>query len=376
MNTAEPAPGAPTGDPPVDSAMPPLTVRMAVRAATQILTRAEVGSPLADAQLLMQYALARDTLRAEAVPTAASWDSLFLRADDPAPEIYSEWVRRRSRRVPLQHVVGAAHFYGLDFFSSPAGFIPRPETELLVEWGVTWLTNRVERYAASALGRRLTTGEIVVADVCCGPGTITLACASELQALLHHPEITRIEVLGFDISPAALELAEKNRAAIDLDPRVQVTFHQLDVRAPQRLAELGLVGCADLVLCNPPYVPLPQEEGDAPEYPLEVFHDPEAAVFAGDDGLELMADCARTIELVAAPTAAVAVEHDDSNAAGTMRALEAVGMQEITAHSDLAGKPRFVTAQVQRDPTAVPPRELFDPATPYNAEKTLIAPEE
>jgi len=122
-----------------------------------------------------------------------------------------------------------------------------------------------------------------------------------------------------------------------LAPGVQVVIG--DVTDPAVLAALD--GTADLVLCNPPYVP------EAAPVDTEVRdHDPHDAVFAGDDGLALMPGIARRAAALLRPGGRLGIEHDDTQGASLPALLRATGwFTGVIDHHDLAGRPRFVTAE-------------------------------
>ncbi|QNH96285.1 N5-glutamine methyltransferase family protein [Corynebacterium anserum] len=328
-----------------------LTVDDAVRAGARVLEQAGIDAPVVESRLLMGYALA-DFPREGEPRVALSTTDLFLRGKESAPEVFTSWVQRRAQRVPLQHIVGSAAFAGLDFLSSPAGFIPRPETELLVEWGDRWLRSYWTRRTTYELSRRLFSGHLTVVDVCSGPGTIALALAHRLSSLTT-PDI---EIIGLERDADALELAHANEAQLRgrglLRENVAVRFIQADVREPDIVGRLGLSGVAQLVLSNPPYVPeAALEEGLISP---EVKADPHSAVFAGPDGMNLMNPLAQAIHLLSAPVAGVAVEHDDAKGADVRSVMEAHGMIDVTQHQDYAGRDRFVTASIVRDPGFIP----------------------
>lgn len=316
-----------------------LTVFMAVRAGAQLLVAAGIDSAAVEARALMSYALAEEPAPGEPRVAVSSTD-LFMRADDEVPAVFQEWLQRRAEREPMQHIVGSASFAGLDLLSSPEGFIPRPETELLVEWGLAQVSDN----------------PVTVVDVCSGPGTIALAVAHGLSSL----STPTARIIGLELDPAAIQLARDNEAQLRrrglIKDSVTVEFLQMDVRDPHMLGRYGLVGVADIVLSNPPYVPeTALDEGLITD---EVRQDPHSAVFGGTDGMSLMAPLARCIDLLAAVDASVAVEHDDATGEQVKETLAEVGMTGVEKHQDLAGRDRFVTAHIRRDPGFIP---TYDP---------------
>ncbi|MEW2483865.1 peptide chain release factor N(5)-glutamine methyltransferase [Mycobacterium sp. NPDC049093] len=272
-------------------------VRQAVQAATARLAAAGVASPRIDAELLAAHVAGVDRGRL-----------MFLDdADEQFHEAYDELVAARSRRIPLQHLIGTAPFGPLTLAVGPGVFIPRPETEALLEWACT----------------RQLPGDPLIVDLCTGSGALALALAARW------PDA---RVLAVENSPAALEFARRNAAGT----RVEVL--DADVTAPGLLPELD--GRVDLLVSNPPYIP----EAAVLE-PEVAEHDPATALFGGPDGMSVI----RPIVTLAArwlrDGASCAVEHDDTTSELSVGAFVDDGrFTEVTARRDLAGRPRFVTA--------------------------------
>jgi release factor glutamine methyltransferase len=160
-------------------------------------------------------------------------------------------------------------------------------------------------------------------DLCSGSGALALALADEVPGA---------RVLAIEQSGTALTWLRRNAAGTSVEVIVS------DVRERGLLA--GLSGVVDAVVCNPPYVP--QGTRVAPE----VRHDPDVAVFADDDGLELIPAVAATAAALLRPDGVLALEHDDSHGDAVARLLDAAGdWTEIEEHLDLTGRPRYVTAR-------------------------------
>jgi len=272
--------------------------------ATRVLARAGIGSARVDAELLAEHAFG--------VPRGR------LALVDPDPyqlELLRDLVERRSRRVPVQHLTGRAPFRYLDLAVGPGVFIPRPETELLVDWGLS---------ALSALSALSGVDAPVVVDLASGSGAIALAVATEC------PQAT---VYAVERSPRALAWLRRNAAGVEL------SIVDGDVTAPETLSELD--GRVDLVLCNPPYVP------DAAPVEEEVRgHDPAEAVFGGPDGLDVIRPVIARAATLLRPGGWVGIEHDDSHGVAVPDLLRAAGaFDTVREHADLAGRPRFATAR-------------------------------
>jgi release factor glutamine methyltransferase len=273
------------------------TVRALLSAAAAQLDAAEVGSPRVDAELLLAHLLGVERSRLPLVDTVPA----------PVEEAFAATVSRRVRREPLQHIIGSAPFRHVEVAVGPGVFVPRPETELLVDAVLATLRDR---------------DAPVAVDLCAGSGALALAIADEVPGA---------RVYAVENSVAALDWLDRNAdsAAVEVVAR--------DVRDPDLLRELR--GAVDAVVCNPPYVPA------ATAVQPEVRADPAEAVFAGADGLELMpAVIARAAELLR-PGGVVAIEHDDSQDASVPGLFAASGeWHSILEHRDLAGLPRYVTA--------------------------------
>jgi release factor glutamine methyltransferase len=209
--------------------------------AERALRDAGVPDPERDAQRLLRHAL--------------GWDAAALVSRSrelvaaTALARFESLVAERSRRVPLQHLVGAVEFWRRDFLVSPAALIPRPETELLVERAL----------------RALPAGRApVVVDVGTGTGCIALSIAAERPDARVH---------AVDVSGDALALARENARRLGLEGRV--AFHEGDLLAPVA----SLAGQADLIASNPPYL----DASEMDTLAVEVRdHEPRVALLPPD----------------------------------------------------------------------------------------------
>ncbi len=265
---------------------------------------------------------AAERLRASGVPSP-EWDARLMAAylthtghmdiplhEEPMPGFdvaYEALVARREHREPLQHVLGVAWFGSLELEVGPGVFIPRPETEVLAEWGVRQL-----RGMDSPL----------VVDLCTGSGA--------LAAYIAH-EAPNARVYAVELSDAAFSYAQRNLADSG------VTLIQGDVTDLEILAELN--GSVDLLVTNPPYVP------ETDDLEPEVYADPHEAVFSGTDGMTLIRQMVPTVSRLLKPRGRVGIEHDDTTSSLVQAALhDAGGFTAIKPLMDLTGTPRFVTA--------------------------------
>ena len=269
------------------------------------LAEAGVESPRADAELIAAHVhgVARSALHT--VP-----DSRF----EPR---YWDDIARRASREPLQHITGVAYFRYLDLEVGPGVFVPRPETEVMTGWAIEEL-------------QKMDIAEPTVADLGTGSGAIALAIAQE---------VPRARVHAVEADPLARFWAERNIArcsAAAAHVAGRVSLHDGDFAGA--LPELD--GAVDLVISNPPYIPVgawvPPEVGE---------YDPATALWSGSDGL----DAIRVIEQVATrllrPGGLVAVEHGSPQGAAVYWVFaEENGWRQTRNHSDLAGRDRFITA--------------------------------
>jgi release factor glutamine methyltransferase len=276
-----------------------------VARATARLADAGAASPRADAEELAAAVHGVPRGELHMVPDAA-FDARFW-----------EYVARREAGEPLQHITGRAFFRYLELKVGPGVFVPRPETEVMVGWALETL-------------RDMDVRDPLVVDLGTGSGAIALSIAREAP---------RARVHAVEKDPAAFVHATRN--VEELDERGRVRLHLDDFATA--LAELD--GTVDLVISNPPYIPMTEWEYVPPDVR---DHDPAAALWGGgDDGL----DAVRTVECTARrllrPGGYVAVEHSDlqGNAVYWIFAEER-GWRDVRNRRDLTNRDRFVTARL------------------------------
>jgi release factor glutamine methyltransferase len=269
------------------------------------LAEAGVESPRADAELIAAHL------------HGVSRGSLHLVPDADFDPRFWDDIARREAREPLQHITGRAYFRYLELAVGPGVFVPRQETEVMTGWAI-------EQLAA------MDVAEPVVADLGTGSGAIALAIAQE---------VPRARVHAVEVDPLARQWTEQNIAACGAAaPHIagRVTLHAADFATA--LSELD--GTVDLVVSNPPYIPVgswvPPEVGE---------YDPATALWGGDDGMAAV----RVVEAVARrllrPGGLVAVEHGAQQGPAVYWVFaEESGWRETRNHADLAGRDRFVTA--------------------------------
>lgn len=276
-----------------------------IAAAVTRLADAGVESPRADAELIAahRHGVRRGELH-------------LVRDADFDPRFWDD-VARRAAREPLQHITGIAYFRYLDLEVGPGVFVPRPETEVMTGWAIDRLTE-------------MDVAEPVVADLGSGSGAIALSIAQEVpQARVH----------AVEADPLARSWTARNieRSALAA-PHVagRVTLHADDFGLA--LAELD--AAVDLVISNPPYIPV-----GAWVSPEVGEYEPAAALFAGADGLDAIRVVERVAKRLLRPGGLVAVEHGAPQGAAVYWVFaEECGWLHTRNHRDLVGHDRFVTA--------------------------------
>ena len=264
-----------------ESQTEPQTVSQVLRSAVAELSAAGVESAAHDARILMAEAINREAdIRTTAPVTAMD---LVLRGGDPAPPGFGDLLARRVAREPLQLILGVGTVVGLDLPVAPGLFIPRPETDLLIEWAAGQVEDRVAVVtgASDSLTARLSEPSVTVIDLCSGPGTVTLGLA-HLLTTRGIADRVDLRLVGLEIDPAAVTAATQATASwVDqgfISNRIAIEFHQADVSTPAPLVRHGLVAAADVVVSNPPYVP------ESTEVSPEVRQDPHRAVLHDQEG--------------------------------------------------------------------------------------------
>jgi len=278
-----------------------LSIAQAMLKASHSLREAGVAEARQDAALLLLHIL--DCNRT----------FLITHSEDPlsaeVEKTYLDFVERRGGGEPLQHITGRQAFFKLEFAVNKDVLIPRPETELLVEVALSLLT---ETQAAT-----------FVCDVGTGSGCIAIS-------LLH--ERKNVKVLGIDLSPAALLVAQRNARRLGVADRFQLL-------ASDRFAALTPAAVFPMIVSNPPYA----TEAELPGLQREVRdHEPHLALTAGPDGLSII----RRL-LVEAPDYLVKRGHFlfeigfDQDAAVQSLINKSV-WEVLDIHKDLQGIPRIV----------------------------------
>ena len=271
----------------------------AVNNATAVLADAGVPSPAVDAQLLAAHLLgvSRGELAAMLFGTAV------------APAGYDALVERRAAREPLQHITGIAYFRHLELAVGPGVFVPRPETESVVQLAIDVLTQMHHKRG----------GGMLAVDLGTGSGAIAAALATE---------VPDTRVYAVELSGDAYPWAQRNLAGTG------ATLVHGDMRGA--LHELDRT--VDVVVSNPPYIP-----ADAIPRDLEVrLHDPHMALFGGGaDGMEMPTAAALAAARLLRPGGYFVMEHAEVQAAQMAALLVGSGAWEnVRSHVDLTGRDR------------------------------------
>lgn len=275
-----------------------------IRTASAALHAAGIETARLDAEVLLRHLMGLD--RAQ----------LFMRLRDPVPpEIATQFdnlIDQRLAGTPVAYLTGRREFMGLPFAVGPGVLVPRPETELLVEWAA----DRVRRTASQ-----------LIVDVGTGSGAIILSLAGLM------PEADALMV-GGDWSRDALAFAVRNRASLGLESRVHLVLGDL-------LTWLGRP--ADLVLANLPYLTPGQVETSP-----EIHAEPELALVSGGRGLDAIERLLRDSPRILAPGGAMILELDPAQADDVAElANQLHPAAQIDIVRDLAGFDRFVTIELQ-----------------------------
>lgn len=278
-------------------------MRHAVAAARQRLLAAGLDQRHAhlDPEVLARHILQWDR---------ATW---ITRADEPAsPEFLAAFdtlIARRATREPVAYIVGSREFYGRDFLVNPDVLIPRPESELIIDYALD----------------RVPPGQFVRAiDVGTGSGALGLTLACERPEW--HVEVS-------DISAAAVAVARRNAKALGVAQRV--TFLIGDFLEPT-------MGLFDIIVSNPPYVARRDQPGMSPDVR---DHEPHVALFGGQDGMDLprrfLAQAAQRLT----PAGWLAMEFGYGMQEPVEEAARAAGLHVVDVLEDLQGIARTLVAR-------------------------------
>lgn len=274
-----------------------------VRAAAQRLADAGVPDPLVDAELLAGYVGGQR--RGEVQAAIVRGDAI----DVEVAATLDALVTRRAAREPLQHITGTAPFRHLELAVGPGVFVPRPETEIVVQFAIDALLNSAEP-------------EPIGVDLGTGSGAIALAMATE---------VPHARIFAAELSADAHIWASRNVAGVENLTLV--------------LADLGdafgeLDGTASVVISNPPYVP----NAAVPRDPEVRLFDPAMALYGGEDGLDIVRVLSGRALRLLHPGGLLVIEHGELQGESIREILAADGWRAPATHRDLTLRDRATTA--------------------------------
>ncbi len=305
------------------------TVFELVRSASAMLRASGVDTPEHDAKLLAAEVFGVDLQTVDKAMLMGSETSELAKqgakqsGEDAALKRFHTMVDRRSKREPLQHITGHAPFRYLDLKVGPGVFIPRPETELVVQEGIEW-TTRHGMYRAK------------VVDLCAGSGAIGLAFATEVPGS---------EVWAVEKSERTAQWTRRNLdETTKRYPAIAGNYHLEIADATQMPTLNQLDGTIDIVLTNPPYVPL----ADIPQQPEVRDYDPDLALYGGSADGTLIPEriIARAAKLLKNGGLLV-MEHDITQGERLSAFALSYGFSNVMVHNDYTGRPRYMTAKKQ-----------------------------
>lgn len=287
------------------SASAPLAVSSLLSEVVATLTSAGVPDPGVDAELLVGHALGlgRGEVRAAAL--------VGRTVDEADVEAVRSLATRRATREPLQHITGVAPFRHLELAVGPGVFVPRPETEQVVQFAID----------ALAL---LPDPEPVAVDLGTGSGAIALAMATEVP----HARVYAVEK-----SPEAYAWTTENVRRVGA-ANVEAVFSDLADALPE------LDGTVSVVISNPPYVP----DAAVPRDPEVRLHDPAMALYGGEDGLDVVRTLSRTAARLLRPGGTLVIEHGELQGEAIRGILTADGWRGAATFRDLTQRDRTTTA--------------------------------
>lgn len=274
-----------------------------VRAAAQRLADAGVPDPLVDAELLVGHV--SDLRRGEVQAAIIRGD----RIDEATAAALDAVIARRAAREPLQHITGTAPFRHLELAVGPGVFVPRPETETVVQYAIDALLASSE---SAPIGVDLGTGS----------GAIALAMATE---------VPHARVFAAELSEDAHAWASRNVAGVD---NLTLVLSDLGDAFPE------LDGTVSVVISNPPYVP----DAAVPRDPEVRLFDPALALYGGEDGLDVVRVLSTRALRLLRPGGLLVIEHGELQGESIRDILTADGWRAAATHRDLTLRDRATTA--------------------------------
>lgn len=273
-------------------------------------------SPELDAQVLLAH-----VMRLPRARLLASLDAPLTQSQiDSADQAFS----RLRAGEPLPYILGHWEFYGLDFHVAPDVLIPRPETELLAEKAIKWLS------AAHPSKRS-------VVDIGTGSGIIAITIARN---------IPNANILATDISPEALKVAKRNAEKFHVHDRIEFIECDLlpELKVEGRKSQVRL-STFDLICANLPYIPTQTLRS------LPIFgHEPTLALDGGEDGLDIYRRLLDIAPAWLAPGGMILLELEATQGIKALNlAAEKFSKSFTSLHQDLAGHDRLLEISIHEN---------------------------
>jgi release factor glutamine methyltransferase len=306
-----------------------------LRAAAATLAAAGVPSPRVDAELLAAHLLGVGVGRVRALALTGA----------TVPAGFAELVAERAQRIPLQHLTGIAYFRHVELAVGPGVFIPRPETESVVQLVVDHAAGLLTASTDRIPGVR---PALKIVDLGTGSGAIAAALADEVPGA---------QIYAVELSELAAAWAEVN-----LGPRgVRLVRGDLATALPEH------DGSFDIVVSNPPYIPA----AAVPHEPEVALHDPPEALYGGgEDGMVLPTAAAASAARLLRPGGFFVMEHAEVQAEAIAAMLRRTGtFSDVATHLDLNGRQRATSAVL------APHRETLSPARPAGSSAAAGSPD-
>jgi release factor glutamine methyltransferase len=285
-----------------------VTLTETLNSAAITLSTAGIANARLDAEVLLSHIIHRDR-----VWLITHRDDVL---DDKDQRDFDEAIERRSKREPLQYIIGNQEFWGLEFKVTPDVLIPRPETELIIEAAIAMVQDRNK--------------PVRIIDLCTGSGCIAVSLAKELA---------NAHVIATDASEKALAVARENTRDHGVADRIR--YLEGDLFEP--LKELDIRGQIDIIVSNPPYV----RESDLAALQSEVKdYEPLMALVAGPEGTEIAQRIIRHATEYLKKNGALIMEMGLGQAGALTRMTEATGAYgKSEVLKDLAGIERVIVAR-------------------------------
>lgn len=281
------------------------TIKEALFWASSYLKESQIENPYFESQLLMKYLL-NTTLSSLIIK-----DHLPIEGEQWYK--YQKWVEKRADGHPFAYIVNNKQFMGLDFYVDERVLIPRPDTEVLVEWAMSYLDLMDDDIPK-------------VVDVGTGSGAIALSLAKLTQAFVY----------AVEISKDSLEVCRKNALNLGLDNKVSIFEGSLLQPLKQKEIEV------DLILSNLPYIP----KSEYPTLQREVRdHEPYSALIGGQTGLEIYQELLKQLRGTLKEGGAIAIEIAYHQGGAAEKLITEAGFRKTYILKDLAGHPRVVVGE-------------------------------